>query len=114
MENITLVLAGLGLVWSLIEQKRFAYVIMFWITLLFLIANFDALHIPGGGLLTSASVEIMLFIPISMLGGYFIAVLIGYWKVLFPQKFRILFIGIIFIATLWVAYIRSKAINHDN
>jgi len=104
----TLVLAGLGLVWSLIERKRFAYVVMVWITLLFLIANFDALHIPGAGLLTSSSVEIMLFIPISLLGGYFIAVMIGYWKALFPQKFMILFIGIVFIATLWVAYTGAK------
>jgi hypothetical protein len=104
----TLVIAGLGLLWGLIERKRFAYMLTVWISLLFLIANFDALHIPGGGLITSASVEIMLFIPISMLGGYFIDLLIRYWKILFPQKVKILFMGTILIVTLMVAFLGAK------
>jgi hypothetical protein len=104
----TLVIAGLGLVWSLLERKRFAYVLMVWVILLFLIANFDALQIPGGGLLNSTSVEIMLFIPISMLGGYFIDLLINYWKEFLPQKSKYLFLGVICIVTLWVAYSGAK------
>ena len=104
----TLVIAGLGLLWGLIERKRFAYVLMVWIFLLFLIANFDALHIPGGGLITSASVEIMLFIPISMLGGYFIDLLIRYWKELLPRKVKNLFMGVIIIITLLVAFLGAK------
>jgi hypothetical protein len=69
----TLVLAGLGLVWGILKGKRFAYLLLVWTFLLFLIANLGALGFPGGGMVSSASVEIMLFLPISVLGGFFSA-----------------------------------------
>jgi branched-subunit amino acid transport protein len=76
--------------------------------LLFLIANFDALKIPGGGLISNASVEIMLFMPVSILGGYFIIQIIIHWKELIPKQLEIPFQAIILILTVLVAYIGSK------
>ena len=104
----TLVSAGLGLVWGMIEQKRFAYLLIVWIILLFLIANFNALHIPGGGLISNASVEIMLFIPISILGGYFIDQLYIQWKYLIPIKLITPFMGTIIILSILLVYSGSK------
>jgi branched-subunit amino acid transport protein len=104
----TLILAGLGLTWGMIERKRFAYLLLLWTVLLFLIANFNALHIPGGGLINNASVEIMLFIPISILGGYFIDQIFMHWKDLIPKKLIIPYKGAIIILTVIVAYTGSK------
>jgi len=104
----TLVFAGLGLIWGMIEQKRFTYLLMVWIVLLFLIANFDALRIPGGGLINNTSVEIMLFIPISVLGGYFIDQLLIQWKYYIPIKLMAPFMVAIIIITILLAYSGSK------
>jgi hypothetical protein len=104
----TLVIAGLGLIWGMIIRKRFAYMLLVWILCLFLVANFSALHIPGGGLISNASVEIMLFIPISILGGYFIDQIIISWKGALPKQFEIPFQGIIIILTVLVAFVGSK------
>jgi len=106
--KLTLVIAGLGLIWGMIERKRFPYLLLVWTILLFLIANFDALKIPGGGLISNASVEIMLFMPVSILGGYFINQIIIHWKDLIPKQFEILFQATILILTVLVAYSGSK------
>jgi len=104
----TLVFAGLGLIWGMIVQKRFAYLLFVWIVLLFLIANLDALHLPGAGLINNTSVEIMLFIPISILGGYFIDQLLIQWKYVIPIKLITPLMGIIYILTILLAYSGSK------
>jgi hypothetical protein len=104
----TLVIAGLGLIWGMIKQKRFTFLLLFWVLLLFLIANLNALQIPGGGLINNTSVEIMLFIPISILGGYFIDLIIIYWKDLIPKKLIIPFVGTIIIFIVLVAYTGAK------
>jgi hypothetical protein len=104
----TLVLAGLGLIWGMIEKKRFAYMLLVWIVLLFLIANFDALRLPGGGLINNASVEIMLFIPISILGGYYLDQLFIQWKYLIPIKLITPLKGTIIFLTILLAYSGSK------
>jgi len=82
----SLVLAGLGLVWGMIKRLSYAYVLAIWTAFLFMMANSGALHLPGGNLINNTSVEIMLFVPISILGGYFIYELTTAWKVLLPQR----------------------------
>jgi hypothetical protein len=104
----TLVIAGLGLISGMVERKRFVYLLLVWIFLLFLIANLDALHITGNVLINNSSVVIMLFIPISILGGYFINQIIRYWKDLIPIGLEIPFQVTILIMTVLVAYIGSK------
>ena len=104
----SLVFAGLGLVWGMIEQKRFTYLLIIWLVLLFLIANFNALHLPGGGLINNTSVEIMLFIPFSILGGYFIDQLFLQWKNFIPIKLIFPFWGTIIILAVLLAYSGSK------
>lgn len=81
----SLVLAGLGLVWAISRRKLYSLVLIIWVFLLFLLANLSPLKLPGGGLISNGSVEIMLFIPISLLGGYFISELLARWKDLLPS-----------------------------
>jgi len=65
-----IVLAILGVIWGLINKQKVAAVITIWIILLFLVANFDALHLPGGSFVNDSSVAIMLFLPLSLMAGY--------------------------------------------
>jgi hypothetical protein len=90
----TLVLAGLGLVWGMIKGKRFTYLLFLWILILFLIANLGALRLPGGSLVNTSSVEIMLFIPISVLGGYFFDQILISWKRFLPKQVEMPFLVI--------------------
>jgi len=85
-----LTIAGLGLILALFKKPRFASVIIIWVVLLLFFSNLDALKLPGGGFITGTSVVIMLFIPISILGGYFLDELISTWQSALPLKYSIL------------------------
>jgi hypothetical protein len=103
-----LVLAGLGLAWSLIKKRGLAILIILWITLLFFLANLDAFKLPGSGLITNISVEIILFIPISVLGGYFLEQLLVNWKQLLPIRFYIPASSIMIIVFIIIAFLGAN------
>ena len=103
-----MVLAGLGLVWSMIKHRKLAFILSAWLLLLFFLANLDALKLPGGGLITNLSVEIMLFIPISMLGGYALDQILVHWKELIPKQLIIPSIGLLYVLFGFVGYIGAK------
>ena len=84
----TLALAGLGIMLGILRRKRFAFSLIIWILLLFFVANLDALSLPGGGFVNNTSVAIMLFIPSSVLGGYFLSQLFKAWRDAIPSRFR--------------------------
>ncbi len=67
-----MILAGIGLFWALFQRRRFPFILATWVGLMFLLANLGALSLPGGGFVNNTSVEITLFMPISVLGGYVI------------------------------------------
>ena len=99
-----MVVAGLGFFWSLIKRRSMAFVLGFWVLILFFLSNLDALRLPGAGLITNLSVEIMLFIPISILTGYFIDQTLMYWKDLIPKQLIFPSVGIIFLMFGMAAY----------
>lgn len=101
-------LAGLGLLWSIIKKWKVAFVITFWVLLLFILANLDVLKLPGSGLITNISVEIILFIPISILGGYFISQVIENWKEFIPSRLNILAYAFLLILFGCMAYLGSR------
>jgi hypothetical protein len=103
-----LVLAGLGLLWSLIKERSIAFIIILWVLMLFLLANLDVLKLPGSGLITNISVEIILFIPISILSGYFIDQLLKNWRDLIPNLFITPSYVLLFILFGFIAYLGSK------
>ncbi len=99
-----MVVAGLGFFWSLIKRRSMAFILGFWILILFFLANLGALKLPGAGLITNLSVEIMLFIPISILAGYFLDQTLMYWKDLIPKQLILPSVGVIFLIFGLVAY----------
>jgi hypothetical protein len=103
-----LVLAGLGLLWGMIKRQSFTFILIVWIAILFLLGNFAALKLPGAGLISNTSVEIMLFIPISILGGYFMDQILNHWQGLIPKQLIPLSLGIIFILFGMVAYLGAR------
>jgi hypothetical protein len=104
----SLVLAGLGLVWGIIQRKSYAFMLVMWIILLFFLSNLAALKLPGGGLISNASVEIMLFIPLSILAGYFIQQLLNYWTDLLPSWLALPFIAMIVLLTGYVSMLGTR------
>jgi hypothetical protein len=84
-----MVLAALGLAWSIIKRQAVGLLLTAWVILLFVLANLDSLRLPGGGLITNLSVEIILFIPISILGGFFLSQMISSWRLAIPEQIRI-------------------------
>jgi hypothetical protein len=75
--SYSLFLALVGLVWAGWKRQRFALAVLFWVALLFLLANLGALGLPGAGFVNNTSVQIALFMPVSLLGGFAFA---SIWK----------------------------------
>ena len=66
-----MVLAVTGLAWGIYQRRRFTISILIWVLLLFGIANSGYFHLPfPPGFVNQSSVEIMLYLPFSVLGGY--------------------------------------------
>lgn len=66
-----MILAGAGLLLGILQKRRFSITILVWVLLLIGIANPRYFHLPfPGGFVNQTSVEIMLFLPVSLLGGY--------------------------------------------
>jgi hypothetical protein len=80
----SIVLAIVGLAWALINKRELAIITILWMTVLFFLANLDALKLPGGAFINNSSVTIMLFLPISLIGGYLVNQLIFHWKQFLP------------------------------
>lgn len=107
----TIVLFSLGMVWVIIKKIRLALTMIIWIALLLFMANLEALRLPGGGFITGTSVVIMLFIPISLAGGYFLGELTARWNRLFlpvHKPFRVLFWIVIISAVSWIAALGAQ------
>jgi hypothetical protein len=72
-----MILAGIGLLIGILQKRRFSIIILVWTLVLIGIANPRYFHLPFPTLfINQTSVEIMLFIPISLLGGYAVSQLI--------------------------------------
>ena len=105
--NYTLYLAGLGLIWSIFRKPVFAFTLILWTILLFILANMGALGIFPG-FINNTSVEISLFMPISALGGYLISQIIQIgWKVI-PKQFSSLYIGCLLGSGIVIAWIAAR------
>ena len=95
-----IVLAGIGWLWSVLRKHKIALIIPGWIILLFFLANLGALNLPGGSFINNSSVAIMLFMPISVTGGYIIDQLYQSWKSIIPKRMQNLFILVTLLIVL--------------
>jgi hypothetical protein len=101
-------LAGLGLLWGTIRKRSYVLTLATWGILLFLLANLDALGLPGSGFVNNTSAEITLFMLISVSGGVFISSLIWAWQTFIPIHFQKLFWGLIALISLVIALAGSR------
>jgi len=112
-----MIVAGLGLLWGIIRNKGLVFITLVWICGLFLLANLSTLHLPGGWLINNTSVEIILFIPFSISGGFFVGDvsqiidnnLKGLWKRLYRVSISFLLVFISFIAAIKLVPILNSA-----
>jgi hypothetical protein len=79
-----------------------------WILILFFLANLGAFKLPGTSLITNLSVEIMLFIPISIFAGFFIDQTLMVWKDLIPKTLIIPSFGVICLVFGFIAYLGAR------
>lgn len=66
-----MILAAAGLFIALARLRWFGPVLALWIGLLFMSANQGIIPLPGANFINLTSVEIMFYLPISVLAGYF-------------------------------------------
>jgi len=93
-----LILAGIGLVIGIISLKRFPFTLILWTGLLYLAANLGVFaHIPGAGFINPVSIDITLFIPIAILGGFAIGGLLVWFDKFIPVRWQLI-PRVIFIA----------------
>jgi hypothetical protein len=83
-----LVLAAVGLAWAMLHRRRFALTLLIWVGLLFCLAGLGVWGLPGAGLVNFVSVEIALFLPLSVLGGYLAGQVVAAWRVGLPPRWR--------------------------
>ncbi len=103
-----MVLGGLGLLWGILKRERFSFMIALWVVFLFFMANLGALRLPASSLITTPTVEIMLFLPISILGGYFISQLTSLWKQVIPSRLAAPAYGIFLVSIIFVSYLGAR------
>jgi len=96
--RLSLILAGLGFVWGLLRRRAFPLVLAVWAASLFALANLNAFGLPGGSFINNTSVTITLFMPITLLGGYFTADLLGVITKHLPGPWRYLPVSLAVIA----------------
>lgn len=103
-------LAGLGLLWGLIQRRAFPVVISIWVGFLFMAGNLGVLSLPGAALITNLSVTIMLFMPVSLLSGYLLAWVFTGWTAVIPPRWRFLYITLITVLVTVFGIFAARAL----
>jgi hypothetical protein len=103
--ELSLKLSFLGLGISLLRRRWFGPVIALWVGLLFISANQGVIRIPGSGNINLSSVEIMLFMPIAILGGYAVETAVNLTSRFFPQRIKPAFYPLLACSLLVLALI---------
>lgn len=80
-----LVAAGLGVIFFSLQSTRKSLALIIWVGLMALSANLGALGLPGSRFINNLSVEITLFLPISLFAGFGAAWLIERITLKMPQ-----------------------------
>ena len=80
-----MVLALAGLLLAVLRARWFGPVLALWIGLLFMSSNQGIIPLPGSNFINLTSVEIMFFLPLSALAGYFASFIVRWaWHEVHP------------------------------
>ncbi len=86
--SYTLILAAIGFIWALVRRAWFSLTLLIWVSLLFIISNPGRLGLPGEGFVNNTSVQISLYIPIAILGGYFLSQVLSLLLHFIPSRWQ--------------------------
>jgi hypothetical protein len=99
-----------GLLLALLRRWKLAVTLVLWVALMFLLANLAALRLPGGNFINNSSVEISLFIPIAVFGGFFIGELFNLAKATLPSWGTPALSGVLVLGGITVAIFAGRAL----
>jgi len=105
-----MLLAVLGLIIGIIQLRSFVFTLLTWIVLLFTLANLGPLGLPGAYFINNSSVVIMLFLPISVLAGYFISWVISLGERWLIPPWRHVFWVSTAIAGVFITFLGARTI----
>ncbi len=106
----TLILASLGMLWALVRGAWFSLILVVWVALLFIISNPDRLGLPGAGFINNTSVQISLYIPIAILGGYFLSQILTLLLKVTPPRWRPVIPWGIAVAALPLIFVGARTL----
>ncbi len=106
--NYSLWAAGLGLLVALIRLKRFTLTLVLWVIGMFGLANLGAFGLPGRSFINSTSVEITLFMPISLFTGFLVSQLGDLVHRFVPGRFSLLTTSAFTAGGLIVAFLGTQ------
>lgn len=99
----TVYLAVAGLLFGILKRKKFTWILLIWVILLFLMANMNMLKLPMSGYINNTSVEIALFLPIAVLGAYFLILINSFIERWVAGRWVLLYQGIVCIAIITIS-----------
>ena len=105
-----MVLAGLGLLWGMIQKRRFPYIILIWIVLLFALANVGRFLPSFGGLVNNTSVTITIFMPAAALAGYLFGWVIEGWQTYLTGRWQIVYKSVITLLLLLASLYSARSL----
>jgi hypothetical protein len=103
-----LLLAAAGLLWSLVRARWFGITLALWAGLMLLAANPGNLNLPGSSLINGLAVEIVLFIPLAVLGGYLLSELVGLVTPLLSARGRAIFYAALIVVAIPLAFLGAQ------
>jgi hypothetical protein len=104
----TLVMAGIGLIFGFILLRRFTITILLWVGLMYMLANMRVLGIPGSGFINPVSMEITLFMPIAVAGGFSIGGTLDLIDKILPTRFQVAPRGFFLILGVVIAVLGAQ------
>jgi hypothetical protein len=103
-----LILAVVGLLWSILRARWFGPILALWVGLLYLSANQGLLRLPVDTGINKTSVEIMLFMPLAALGGFFIADLVDLLTGFLPPGLRRASLALLAVITIGLSMLGAQ------
>jgi hypothetical protein len=92
-----------GLLWGLYKRERGVVVTALWVAIVVFVTNPTILGFPSTWLVNNASLAISLFVPLAILGGYFLAYHISHLTSHIPHLKQLILAIVIALIALWGA-----------
>lgn len=105
-----MLLAGLGWVLGILRRRSFPWILLAWVASMFLLANPGAFGIPGLRIVNNTSVEIVLFMPFALLGGYLLAEVVQFVERKLTRRLVWLFRPVVLAASLLAGLAGARAL----